>query len=64
VTNREQPAADSPEPRRTQWDYRSNVMSVKADLSQYGSEGWELVAVVLLQDNPGLAVYHFKRRRP
>ncbi len=51
------------EPRRVQWDYRSPVMSVKADITQYGSEGWELVTVAVLPHSPDMAIFHFKRRR-
>ncbi len=63
VIERDSEPVISYEPRRIQWDYRSSVMSVKADISQYGSEGWELVTVVVLHNNPENAIYHFKRRR-
>jgi len=41
------------------YEYRSEIMPRDADLSQFGAEGWELVAVVA---SPGdMAVFYFKR---
>lgn len=46
-----------------QWEYRSRVMDLDADLAQYGQDGWELVSVVPIPHDPTQALYHFKRRR-
>lgn len=54
---------EPPQAQRAQWEYRSGVMELGADLSQYGVEGWELVSVTPVPHDPGSAAYHFKRKR-
>ena len=56
-----EPPVESPQAIR--WEYCSKAMDLDADLSQYGFEGWELVAVVSIPHDPSKAVFHFKRRR-
>jgi hypothetical protein len=36
-------------------------MEADGDLTQYGGEGWELVAVVPCAGDPGIVVAHLKR---
>jgi hypothetical protein len=45
------------------WEYKSRRMDLDADLTQYGQEGWELVAVTPLPHDPSQTMYHFKRRK-
>ena len=63
VKDRSQSPATAPAQLAPRWEYRSKKMDVEADLTQYGQDGWELVAVVNIPHDPGQAVYHFKRRR-
>lgn len=50
-----------PAPRQVQWEYRTAIMDRDADLTQFGSEGWELVSVAPLPGDD--AIFYFKRRR-
>lgn len=50
-------------PRGPQWEYRCQAMEIDADLEQYGAEGWELAAIVSIAHDPGMAAFHFKRRK-
>lgn len=61
VERRYQEPAAPPAPKPQQWEYRSRLMDRETDLSQFGSEGWELASVT----NAGAdqAVFYFKRRR-
>ena len=43
------------------WEYKSGRMEADADLSQYGTEGWELVSVVPVLTDPGQVTAYFKR---
>ena len=44
------------------WETCSKILPHQADISQFGADGWELVAVVGLNHDPSMAVFHFKRR--
>lgn len=48
---------------RAQWEYRQTRMDADADISQFGAESWELVAVVPIPYDPSVCWYYFKRRR-
>lgn len=47
----------------TTWEYNQRTMDIEADLTQYGLDGWELVAVVPIPHDSMQAIFHFKRRR-
>jgi hypothetical protein len=56
----------TPPPLRPQpatWEYRSEILPHKPDLSRFTDEGWELVSVVGIPHDPGVAAFHFKRRK-
>jgi hypothetical protein len=59
----ERPQIHIPSPVREQWEHRSQRMEIDADLSQFGSEGWQLVSVAILPHDPSMAMYYFRRRR-
>jgi hypothetical protein len=42
-----------------QWEYKSVLLPRQADLSQYGSEGWELISVIGAPADQ--AVFYFRR---
>ncbi len=53
------PAAKPAEPERPMWEYRAALAPDTADLSAFGAEGWELVAV---NPRPGdQALFYFRR---
>ena len=56
------PTPASVPPVAPRWETCSKVLPHQADLSQFGTDGWELVSVVGLVHDPSMAVYHFKRR--
>lgn len=43
------------------WEYRSTLLDRDADLSQFGSEGWECYSVVAAPADQ--ATFYFRRRR-
>jgi hypothetical protein len=57
------PVVEKPHERPAQWEYRQARMEADADISQFGAEGWELVAVVPVSYDPSTCNYWFKRRR-
>lgn len=55
------PAESAAVERPTRWDYRSALMDRDADLSQFGTEGWECYSVIPAAGDQ--AMFYFRRRR-
>lgn len=45
------------------FETRSAVMAHDADMSQFGSEGWQLVSVIATPSDPGTVTAYFQRPR-